>query len=363
MKAIIVCSSYSYLERTELLREAYEGKGYDTTVIMTDFIHAGKKYVEEKKEGYIFVKTKPYYKNISPKRLYSHYKFAKDAFSKVDEFEPDLLHVLIPANSLAKEAEKYKKEHPNVKLYLDFIDLWPETMPIHRFKNTLPFQVWKNLRDKNLERADAIYCECDLYKDVLGVTDNKRYKTLYWAKRNDGEETHPNLSEEHIDLCYLGSINNIIDMNLIVEMCKEIAQYKSVTIHIIGEGEKKEEFLQMLRENQVDTCDYGAVYDEKKKQKIFDRCHFGLNIMKSTVCVGLTMKSLDYFRAQLPIINSIKGDTTLFVEEYKIGFNDYKDYVKVINQLKLEDYLNMRKNVKKLYEEKFTKSAFFREIL
>lgn len=363
MKAIIVSSSFSYLERTELLREAYEEKGYDTTVIMTDFIHAGKKYVEEDKEGYLFVKTKPYYRNISPQRLYSHYQFAKDAFAKVREYDVDLLHVLIPANSLAMEADKYKKEHPNVKLYLDFIDLWPETMPINRFKNTFPFQIWKNLRNKNLERADAIYCECDLYKEVLGVADDKRYKTLYWAKRSDGIESHPDLSEEHINLCYLGSINNIIDMDLIVEMCKAIGQYKPVTLHIIGAGEKKEEFLQLLKGNQVDVCDYGAVYDEREKQKIFDNCHFGLNIMKSTVCVGLTMKSLDYFRAQLPIINSINGDTTSFVNEYKIGFNDYRDFIEVINQLKIEDYLHMRKNVKKLYEEKFTKNAFMKQML
>ena len=51
-------------------------------------------------------------------------------------------------------------------------------------------------------------------------------------------ESHPDLSEEHINLCYLGSINNIIDMDLIVEMCKAIGQYKPVTLHIIGAGEK-----------------------------------------------------------------------------------------------------------------------------
>ena len=32
--------------------------------------------------------------------------------------------------------------------------------------------------------------------------------------------------------------------------------------------------------------DYGKVYDPKEKQQIFDKCHFGLNIMKDTGCVG-----------------------------------------------------------------------------
>ena len=362
MKAIIVSSSYSYLERTDLLKRAYERRGYDTTVIMTDFIHASKSYVENQKDGYVFIKTKPYYKNLSPARLYSHYVFALDAFRQIADMEVDLLHVLIPANSLAREADKYKRKHPNVKLYLDFIDLWPETMPIRRFKKALPFELWRKLRDNHLKRADGIYCECDLYKEVLGVTKDSHYKTLYWAKSGEAVESHPKLSEDHIDLCYLGSINNIIDMDLIVEMCKEIAQIKPMTLHIIGAGEKKEEFLQLLQDNQVPICDYGVVYEEEKKQEIFDRCHFGLNIMKSTVCVGLTMKSLDYFRAQLPIINSIQGDTSSFVRDYKIGFNDYKEYTKIIHELTIEDYLQMRKNVHQLYQEKFTKEAFFEQI-
>lgn len=31
--------------------------------------------------------------------------------------------------------------------------------------------------------------------------------------------------------------------------------------------------------------------------------------MKTSVCVGLTMKSLDYYAGGLPIINTIAGDT------------------------------------------------------
>lgn len=363
MKAIIVSSSYSYMERIELLKEAYEQRGYETIVILTDFIHASKKYVTVKKNGFVYIKTKPYVKNISLQRLHSHYRFAKEAFKKVKEYEVDLLHVLIPANTLAREANKYKKSHPDVKLYMDFVDLWPETMPIKRFKNAFPFEAWRNFRDKNLENTDAVYCECDLFKEVLGVTDSQHYKTLYWAKKDEALESYPNLPENHINLCYLGSINNIINMDLIVEICKKIGMYKSMTLHIIGIGEKKKEFLQLLKDNGVDIQDYGAIYDDEKKQRIFDQCHFGLNIMKSTVCVGLTMKSLDYFKAQLPILNNIKGDTTRFVNEYRVGFNVGEEFVDEIKCFTQDDYLQMRKRVKQLYSEKFTKDAFFKQLI
>ena len=362
MKAIIVSSTFAHSERIALLKEAYESKGYDTTVIMTDFLHTGKRYVEEKKEGYIYIKTKPYYKNISPQRLYSRYCFAKDAFKKVREMDVDLLHVLIPANSLAKEADAYKRKHPHVKLYIDVIDLWPESLPITRFKNTLPFRIWKNLRDAHLGRAEKIYFECNLFRQVLKMTEHERSKTLYWAKNGEMIESHPQLSETCIQLCYLGSMNHIIDIDYIIELCKEIRKHKDVKLHLIGEGEQKDRFLQMLEENEICVYDYGTVYDDEKKQKIFDQCHFGLNIMKPLVCVGLTMKSLDYFKAQLPIINNIKGDTTAFVEDYNIGFNGYEAYLDVIDKLSIDDYLQMRNNVRKLYEEIFTREAFFRQI-
>lgn len=362
MKAIIVSSTFAHSERIELLKDVYERKGYDTTVVMTDFMHTGKKYVQDKKEGYLYIKTKPYYRNISPQRLYSRYRFAKDAFHKVREMEVDLLHVLIPANSLAKEADAYKKAHPNVKLYIDIIDLWPESLPITKFKHTFPFRIWKNLRDAHLDNAEKVYFECDLFRQVLGMTNHEHSKTLYWAKRGDIIESHPQISEGCIHLCYLGSMNYIIDIDYIIELCNEMKKHKNVKLHLIGDGEQKERFLQLLEENKICVCDYGTVYDDEKKQKIFDQCHFGLNIMKPLVCVGLTMKSLDYFKGQLPIINNIKGDTTTFVENYDIGFNGYEDYLKVIDKMSTEDYLQMRRNVRKLYEEMFTKEAFFRQI-
>ena len=53
---------------------------------------------------------------------------------------------------------------------------------------------------------------------------------------------------------------------------------------------------------------HGKVFDSKEKNRIFETCHYGLNIMKDSVFVGLTMKSMDYFEG-LPIINNIQGDT------------------------------------------------------
>lgn len=362
MKAVIVSSSYSYLERVELLKEYYENKGYDTTVLLTDFIHTSKSYAKWNRKGYIFLKTQSYKKNISVARLYSHYRFAKDVAVQLENMEVDLLHILLPANSLTKVGKQYKEKHPNIELYFDIIDLWPETMPISRFKKSYPFEYWRKLRDDYLGNADGIYCECNLFTEVMNRTDDNRFKTLYWMKTDEPVKSNPMLSKDELHLCYLGSINNVIDIDYIAKMCEELRKYQKVVLHIVGDGEKKEELLQKTKATQTEVIYHGLIYEPEKKQVIFDKCHFGLNIMKSSVCVGLTMKSLDYFQAGLPIINNIHGDTEDMIDTYKIGFNGYHALLKEIASLQKEDYLAMRDNVKKLYYEKFTKEAFLKRL-
>lgn len=363
MKAVIVSSSYSYLERVKLLKEFYQKQGYETKVLLTDFIHASKLYAEWSEEDYIFINTKPYKKNISVQRLYSHHKFAKDVAVQLSKIRVDLLHVMLPANSLAKVAREYKEANPDTQLYFDIVDLWPETMPIDRFKNAYPFQEWKNLRDKNLGNADRIYCECNLFKKVLGKENDVRFRTLYWVKTDEPVEGNPRLSDEELHLCYLGSINNVIDIDYIVKMCEELGKQKKVVLHIVGDGERRQELLQKLENADANVIYHGLVYDSKEKQEIFDQCHFGLNIMKSSVCVGLTMKSLDYFQASLPIINNIQGDTWDMVDDYHIGFNGYQAVAEQLDTLGQEVYLQMRTNVRNLYQEQFTKEAFEKRLM
>ena len=84
--------------------------------------------------------------------------------------------------------------------------------------------------------------------------------------------------------------------------------------------------------------------------------------MKPQVCVGLTMKSLDYLWGGLPIINTIQGDTHKICEEEKIGWNlSYNNYKEVVKKMCLEnssEQIQRRANVNKAYLKYFTQSKF-----
>ena len=106
------------------------------------------------------------------------------------------------------------------------------------------------------------------------------------------------------------------------------------------------------------------IYDDVEKEKLLLTCHFGLNIMKPQVCVGVTLKSLEYFSCGLPVINSIPRDTENFVNEYQAGFNVSNGIVnigKMINDITSEKLYQMKTNTLKMFKENFSVEHFYSE--
>lgn len=75
--------------------------------------------------------------------------------------------------------------------------------------------------------------------------------------------------------------------------------------------------------------------------------------MKSTVCVGVTMKSIDYFQFGLPIINNIPHDTEKIVREYKCGYNisdiHISELATIISKLDETQLAELKCNARNVY--------------
>ena len=360
MTDVVIINCFdTYEHRAELLKKHFSEQGKAVEVITSDWRHFQKAVREDCPDGYTVIHAKPYYKNLSVSRLRSHYRFAKDALAEAEKRDPRLVWILVPPNALVKFAEQYRKNHPNTKVILDFIDMWPETMPISKFKKYPPFSFWKNLRDKHLQFADAVVTECALYRTLLEkYYPAEQIHTLYLARHITPVELGCNVPEDRIALCYLGSINNIIDIPCIGQIIEAIDT--DVDLHIIGDGEKRQLLIDTAQASGANVIFHGKVYDAQQKKAILDQCHFGLNIMKSSVFVGLTMKSMDYFEYGLPLINNIAGDTWDFVEEYAIGINYSPD--SRLDLQRLRQVSRSRQDVRQFFEERFSYEAFSRQV-
>ena len=248
-------------------------------------------------------------------------------------------------------------------IIFDLIDLWPETMPVGKVEALPPFCFWGAMRNSALKYADCVITECNLYQEVLKKHLNGiNTQTIYLAKRDINIDIHPEFNKNEIHLGYLGSINNIIDIPKIKRLIKSVHEIKPVTLHIIGDGESKDVLIYEIKNTGAVVEYHGKIYDPQKKQEIFDKCQFGLNIMKDNVCVGLTMKSIDYFQHGLPILNNIQADTAQIVDKYKIGINVTNENIenvadKVANA-DMEELLVMKKNTKKMFNSLFSLEAF-----
>ena len=358
--AYFISSTNNYNVRTEKFVNDYVKKGYDVIYVTSDFDHMTKKrycFNEYKNSKQLHVIS--YKKNLSISRILSHLMFSYKTFYMLLACKPELVYVEVPNNSLVKSSAKYKKIN-NAEIIVDVFDMWPESMPV-KTKNMIVnwgFDIWRNFRNKNLKFADQIWIECDYYRELLSAQKiNLPMETKYLKLKNAETSIEMKVSEEEIDLCYLGSINNIIDISLIEKIVSEFAKNKRTRIHIIGDGERKDEFLDILKKNSIEIIDHGKVYEIDKLQEIFDQCWFGINVLREDLAIGITMKSISYFRGGLPIINTVQGDTSRFVEECNIGINvdrhDVKSCVLRILNITKDDLACMKNNTRNLFEQKF----------
>ena len=270
---------------------------------------------------------------------------------------------ILPPNFLAKYLAAYKRRHPDVRLVFDIFDLWPETFPSSKMKRllALPFSVWSGLRDHHLAEADRVLTECHMFQERLNLSDEQAHTVFLAAQRPEGLEDAQELNAERIELCYLGAINNIVNIPAIAALAGELSQLRPVTVHIIGEGERREELVQAIRDAGAQAEFYGAIYDEAEKHRILTRCRFGLNLMRDSVCIGLTMKSVDYWKHDLPVINNIPADSARLVEAERIGLNLAPDTAKRIAAMPAEECLAMRKNVRRVFDRCFDLPAVLHE--
>jgi len=367
VRAVIVNCFFSNDERVNMLYNYFTSRECETYVVTSDFNHLYKNKRTEQKNNYYYIETKPYYQNISFKRLFSHYFFAKNALNMVERLNPDILYIVFPPNSLPYFAAKYKKEHIDVKLIFDIIDLWPESIPILGNKNFFPFNFWRKFRDNNLSFADIVITECGLYQEVLEKFLNKQKSHILYLAREDSKiEISNDFDCKKLSFCYLGSINNIIGIKVIADLIKKTSALKPVDIHIIGDGENRDLLIHEAKNSGASVFYYGKIFDDARKHDIFNKCTFGLNIMKENVRIGLTTKSIDYFEAGLPIINNIKGDTEKLVDEYAVGLNlteiGLDNVVKEIVSMDEKELLLMRRNTKNMFCTLFSVEAFNRNL-
>lgn len=363
MKAVIVTpfDNYSYNVRIKYVEKYLMALGYDVKILSSDFDHREKKTYNLNRKRLELIHVPEYKKNLSLDRMYSHYIFAKKVVARIKEINPDFIYGSIPPNFIVKFISEYKKKNPKVNLIYEVGDLWPETLPLSNYLKRLSYPIlktWGLLRDNYLNYGDGIIFECELFKNVLSKSLGETPgKTIYLCKENSRPDEFQPIISDVLCFVYIGSINNTIDVNLIIEFLNEVKLYRKVKLEIIGKGENLSNLHDSCKKYDIDYIDHGAIYDETIKCNILQHCQFGFNIMKESVAVGVTMKSLEYFHWGIGVINNIPADTADIISRDECGLNicknDFKKAAKRIGTMTTLEIIRMMSNSRNVYLKHF----------
>lgn len=332
MKLAIIADivfNYDWDTRIKYVEHFLRQQGYKVLCVTADFNHRTKTvYVNPDKDNLYLLHVPVYQKNLSLRRIWSHFVFARKLEAFCQEQKPDLIYAVTPPNFIFKYLSSYKKRHPHTTLIYEIRDMWPESLPISNWLKKLayvPMAIWRYIRNRYVAIADALVFECSLFKDALNnqVATLPVLQSVIYLTREDQSPRLPTatMPTDAIRFLYLGSVNNLIDIPFIVNIVKRARLLRAVELNLIGVGEQEPYLRELCNKNNIPYICHGVVYEHHKKEDIMSRCHFALNIMKDSVFVGATMKSLEYFHYGLPIINNIQGDSWKWVERAQCGAN------------------------------------------
>ncbi|WP_379945968.1 hypothetical protein [Enterococcus devriesei] len=346
--------------RVAILQSILEKEGIPYENIVSDFSHIRKKkFLPEELNNTISIKTIPYYKNLSIKRLISHVHFSIKASQEIRKLSPDYVYCLVPTNSLIYIASKM---YSDAKFVADIYDLWPESFPSKpNFVIKILFFFWKRFREVGIKKVSYLILESNLYRRYLSVPSDVHCETIYPVAVGNDERpvvvSCKNDITKGIHFCYLGTINNIVDLDSMQTLFKSISRDRLFSVHFIGKGESKEIFKKIVLRYGGDFIDHGVIFEEAEKNEVIQQCHFGLNLFSDNTIIGLSLKSIEYLKFGLPLLSNLDGDTKEYICSGNIGIQ-YFTGINTSNLVRFyEENPQIRDNVRSFYNHTFSKSV------
>lgn len=339
-------------QRYWLMAEAFVRAGHEVTLWTSDFNHTTKRKREVKGggEGQGFelklLKTLPYKKNVSIKRVISHLMYAirwlkegsKDRYPGRGS-KPDVIILSTPPICTGLVALYFRKKF-GAKVVLDTMDLWPET-----FERVAPrWALWPMKKLAGFVRARA-----DLVTSVAKSYPGETFYHGIGEVRSEGSSART--AQDGVKLVYIGNLGVTYDLEAVIEAAMKI---EGATLKIAGEGAQAQIIAEAAAKSKG-KIEYLGYLGKEEMEKFLEESDIGVIPMAPESCVGVPYKFADYAKAGLAIVSSLGGESAALMKEYGAG-EEYapkmvESLVKAIEKLRprLDE---AKKSSRKLAEEK-----------
>lgn len=299
-----------------LMAEAFAKAGHAVTYWTADFNHVTKRPrdmagADRSRLGGIDVRPvhePPYRRNVGLKRLWAHWRWAKNwkaAAMKAPQ-PPEIVVASSPPLSICKEVRAFAKE-AGAKVIVDVMDAWPET-----FERVAPRWLLTPLRRlarANYLGADAITAVADSYAELV-----RRYGYSGRVRRfYHGISLKPAPGRAPgggTRIVYAGSLGRTYDIETAIEA---VEMLEGASLAIAGKGEQEES---LRRRRNVRFAGY---LGEDELAAFLASGDVGLVPMAPESCVGVPYKLADYANAGLAVASSLGGESDGLLAKYNAG--------------------------------------------
>lgn len=392
MKIILIANFTLALDgekegRFSYLMETLSECGHDTELVTTDFSHGRKRRREEPRRdlyrtSIILCHEPGYKKNISIKRLYSHWVWGKNVYKYLKSIEkPDVIYCAVPSLTAAKLAAKYCQQN-NVKFVTDVQDLWPEA-----FCMAVRNKFLQKFFYPMMHSANQIYAASDL---AVAVSDTYVTRTLSVNKKNiksvsvflgnDGglfESERGRFcverDEDEILLCYIGGLKDSYDIPCVINAMALVEKKKQfdekVRFIVIGDGPFRPRFEQYAKKKKI-NCTFMGSKPYAEMASLLCSCDICVNPIVKGSAASIINKVGDYALSGLPVINTQESpEYRALIEEYQCGINcecgNAAQVADAIIKLATDKALRvkMSEGSRRLAEEKFDRRNTYNKII
>lgn len=362
-----------------LMSEAFRKAGHTVVYWTSDFSHANKKkrFLDSDVEvpfDIEILKTEPYFKNVSLRRLMSHRKLAKTFLKVAREAirngrykAPDLIIVSSPPLGLVDASHTIASE-TGARVIVDIMDAWPET-----FERVVPrFLLWplRRLAKRNYLRASAITTVADNYIELARSYGFSKDIRRFYHGITKGDRPHPPFPVPHsphpptgsvpLRIVYAGNMGRSYDLVTAVEAVGELGAL--ATLDIAGKGEQEEALKELVERKGITGVKFHGYLSESELGELLKKSDVGLVPMDPSSCVGIPYKLADYAKSSLAIVSSLGGESARLLNEYGAGvsysFGESASLVQAVKSL-LPRLAEMRKASSRMLDEQFDASKIY----
>lgn len=358
----------------------------DIELVTTDFSHSKK--ARKNAIGNLFsyrvtmLHEPGYLKNVSLKRLYSHYILGRNLKKYLEvRKKPDVIYCAVPSLDVAKVAAGYAKKN-NIRFIIDVQDLWPEAfklvfnIPLLGDLFFLPMNI---VADMIYRSADYVIAVSDTYLKRVMISNREldNGSVIYLGtelKKVDKiskKMTRLTKHDDEIWMAYIGTLGSSYDLTLVFDALDSIEKnlIKNLKFIVMGDGPYYRKFFDHAKEKRLNVVFTGKLQYEEMIS-VLKNCDIAVNPIKAGSAASIINKVCDYSAVGLPVLNTQEClEYRTLVDTYGIGYNckngnvdDFKE--KLTNLITHKELrIEMGKNSRRLAEDKFDREIFYNVII